>query len=142
MDCRDPMSDNWPFKNSCAVLDTSRLGDGKCDSDTTEGYNTVGCGYDMGDCCEDTCHDAEFVCNDNLLNMICLDPASEFVDQGGRVDGVEEKCDVPFPVYLGDGFCDDALPQPYNSAGEDTRTTRQKKEIYTYILDIILLLVF
>jgi hypothetical protein len=28
----------------------SLIGDGKCDSDG--GYNTFGCGWDGGDCCE------------------------------------------------------------------------------------------
>eukprot|EP01084_Bolivina_argentea_P315738 547116_1 len=47
----------------CSVSDPSKLGDGQCDK--TGGYNTEACGYDLGDCCGDTCEDAAYSCGSN-----------------------------------------------------------------------------
>lgn len=51
----------------CAGRD-SWLGDGYCDTST----NTVGCGYDGGDCCRCTCVESNFQCT--AFN--CLDPSA------------------------------------------------------------------
>ena len=48
--------------DGCCVPDPSFLGDGACDP--YEPYNTEACGYDLGDCCKDTCNPlATFGCN-------------------------------------------------------------------------------
>ena len=54
VDCRDPAV----ALPSCKVDDLSRVGDGKCDPEGD--YNTEECGWDLGDCCPDTCFDGRF----------------------------------------------------------------------------------
>ena len=55
------------------------LGDGWCD--VTGGYNSGACGWDGGDCCEETCDpDAEYQCG--LYGYECQDP-----DYGGGGEG-------------------------------------------------------
>jgi hypothetical protein len=46
------------------------LGDGFCDAD----LNTEVCGWDGGDCCEDTCVEGSYPCGDNGFD--CIDPSA------------------------------------------------------------------
>ncbi|CAN0355990.1 unnamed protein product, partial [Ectocarpus fasciculatus] len=69
----------------------SWVGDGYCDHDTMFGsYNSPGCNYDGGDCCEESCVPGDLACGSNGYE--CVDP--------------EYACTVPYPSYLGDGWCD------------------------------------
>ena len=44
----------------------ARLGDGRCDAD----LNTEACGFDLGDCCVDTCVSRQFGCGSNGYQCI------------------------------------------------------------------------
>ena len=64
---------------TCAVqldgFSESWIGDGWCDN-TAAGHNTRVCGWDGGDCCEETCRDGDaFTCGDTAF--VCLAPPSE-----------------------------------------------------------------
>ena len=49
----------WGYDcKSCSVDFEDWVGDGYCDR--YGGYNTAGCGYDGGDCCEQTCEDGAY----------------------------------------------------------------------------------
>lgn len=64
----DGMKENW-------------LGDGVCHDNMHGCYNTAICGYDGGDCCEDTCQDGESEykqCGQDGYS--CKDPKSENCD--------------------------------------------------------------
>jgi hypothetical protein len=84
-DCRDP-----EYGGSCPVADPSWIGDGWCDAGQ---YNTKGCDYDGGDCCEESCVSSFFECGVN--GYFCKDPL-----YGGGW------CNVSQPERLGDGKCD------------------------------------
>jgi hypothetical protein len=93
-DCKDPAGLK---QDSCFV---KRQKNGKCNAGIR---NTLQCGYDAGDCCEDTCT------GDRCLEPEihggwphCKDPASARL----------ECCHVKNLTKLGDGVCD---PAPYNS---------------------------
>ena len=60
--CLNPDLDEYIDPEECTVEDRTRLGDGRCDTD----YNTLGCNWDGGDCCEETCDPdyAYFECGD------------------------------------------------------------------------------
>ena len=89
----------------CCVEEPNFLGDGACDP--WEPYNTEACGYDLGDCCHDTCkEDSPYGCHTKEgadygpFGFFCLDPRSESI----VVD--VEKCKVENREWIGDGGCD------------------------------------
>jgi len=89
--CLDPRFGNMDEKK-CQVENLEWIGDGGCD--TAGGYNTPECGWDGGDCCEDTC-DSEYAfypCGANQA-YVCMDPS---------VVNKETKSDSPFSFQ--DGF--------------------------------------
>ena len=66
-DCQDP-------EYACVVDYPSWIGDGWCDGGE---YNTEQCGYDGGDCCEESCNpDAVYDCG--ISGYECIDP--EYAD--------------------------------------------------------------
>merc|ERR1711862_609562 len=76
---------------ACCVPDPSFLGDGACDAYAP--YNTEECGYDLGDCCRESCRsDTTFACAAKEgdaygpFGFYCLDP----LHGGGAID--EEEC--------------------------------------------------
>ena len=74
----------------CGVSYPSYLGDGHCDN--TNEYNTMMCGWDLGDCCEDSCvSSASYTCGN--YTFACRDPAYS-------------TCSVAGSDYLNDGYCD------------------------------------
>jgi hypothetical protein len=84
------------FADCPKLSDPSRLGDGVCDSSP---LNTPECGFDAGDCCVTTCRGVE--CGADGYN--CKDPSALAA------------CDVEPLAWVGDGWCDNALPG-YNAA--------------------------
>jgi len=63
----------WPGMHS------NWLGDGICHDNLHGCYNTAICGWDDGDCCEDSCDDTDFVeCGHD--GYACRDPYSAFCD--------------------------------------------------------------
>ena len=76
--------------STCNVARPEWVGDGYCDG---EDYNTEGCAYDGGDCCEATCQDADYTCGVNGYQ--CADPL-----------GATATCEAPRPEWIGDGYCD------------------------------------
>jgi len=82
----------------CDVPSLAYIGDGWCD-DALGSYNTQECGYDGGDCCEDTCSISTYECGSNGYN--CLDPQSESYGAALRVDDSEIPYDIaPFLLLL------------------------------------------
>ncbi len=76
---------------------SSWCGDGWCDVS----LNNEACGWDGGDCCEQTCvkdEDTDFDCD--MSGFLCIDPA--------HAVGIElpDGCDVEIPLWIGDGICD------------------------------------
>ena len=60
--------------DNCTVEYPSYLGDAYCDHGA--GYNNMGCGWDGGDCCEDTCEREAAFYNCGVRGYTCLDPNS------------------------------------------------------------------
>jgi subtilisin family serine protease len=58
--------------SSCLVEHPEYVGDGKCNAEG--GYNVASCGYDGGDCCENTCEPGDHQCGSNGYD--CKDPES------------------------------------------------------------------
>jgi len=93
-DCQNP--DIMDVSTQCAaIVDViSVIGDGYCDG-RDGAYNTAACGWDGGDCCEDTCEDSQaFSCG--AIGYRCRDPLS---DNHLNCPGIDTQ-------YFGDGFCD------------------------------------
>jgi len=89
----------------CCVEEPNYLGDGACDP--WEPYNTEVCGFDLGDCCPDTCNeDSPYGCHTKEgadygpFGFFCLDTRSSSM----IVD--VEKCNVENREWIGDGGCD------------------------------------
>eukprot|EP00956_Cyclotella_meneghiniana_P011122 scaffold15565_cov41-Cyclotella_meneghiniana.AAC.4 len=89
----------------CCVEEPNYLGDGACDPWAP--YNTEACGYDLGDCCQDTCNeDSPYGCHTKEgadygpFGFFCLDPRSSSI----VIDA--EKCLVENREWIGDGGCD------------------------------------
>ena len=95
----------------CCVPDPSFLGDGACDAEGS--YNTAACGYDLGDCCRESCDPASlFGCDlkaaDDVegygpFGFYCLDPAYSRID--------EARCTAE-RRWIGDGGCDPDFNTP------------------------------
>jgi len=89
---------------NCCVPDQSFLGDGACDAYTP--YNTAECGYDLGDCCRESCNveSSTFKCAAKEgdaygpFGFYCLDP------RYGNID--EDACGADNREWVGDGGCD------------------------------------
>ena len=100
-DCLDPALEGEETlspvacSEGCQVFPCSYLGDGYCDFDG--GFNTAECGYDNGDCCQETCQG--IACGSFGFN--CLDPS---ISSGNET--VFENCEVDVPGWVGDGYCD------------------------------------
>jgi len=99
-----------PGLPNCCVPDPSFLGDGACDAHPP--YNTADCGYDLGDCCRDSCDPSSaFGCDAKEgdaygpFGYYCLDPR-----YGPAID--EGACAAENREWVGDGGCD---PE-YNTA--------------------------
>lgn len=58
-----------PAVGACTAPRPDWIGDGYCDRDPA--YNNEACGYDGGDCCEETCQDSAYGCGANGYQ--CLD---------------------------------------------------------------------
>jgi hypothetical protein len=92
----------------CLAEITWYLGDGWCDSHEGDLYNTLGCDWDGGDCCEGTCVDTtRNTCG--VTGYHCKDPdAADYLDCRGNSSGL-----------LGDGKCEyanDNLDTSLNTA--------------------------
>ena len=70
--CIDPYQSSAVDPVLCDVDEKSRIGDGQCNPM----YNTPECGYDGGDCCEETCNVefSFFPCGSGILSYDCVDP--------------------------------------------------------------------
>ncbi|CAN0393345.1 unnamed protein product, partial [Ectocarpus fasciculatus] len=105
--------------DSCAVLNPDFVGDGYCDWDTPGGYNTAGCGFDGGDCCEESCVNAYYPCGYN--GFFCKDPeysafsgSYAYNNDDDDDDDDDSTCHVGVEAWIGDGYCDGGN---YNTAG-------------------------
>ena len=98
-DCRDPAApDAYP---DCRASSISFVGDGDCDGGL---YNTRGCAWDGGDCCNSTCAPASYSCSDDFD---CRD--TDIYDS----DEYYPDCTASVKGWLGDGACDGG---DYNNA--------------------------
>ena len=82
--------------NQCtsnATCNPSFCGDGYCD----ESLNNAGCGWDGGDCCQESCVGRDIPCSTNALDYTCRDPTYKILPPN---------CKVEKPENVGDGFCD------------------------------------
>ncbi|KAL7442108.1 hypothetical protein ACHAXH_006644 [Discostella pseudostelligera] len=86
----------------CCVPEPTFLGDGACDAHFP--YNTAECGYDLGDCCKESCDtDAQFGCKAKEgdaygpFGFYCIDP---------RYSTIDESCTAENREWIGDGGCD------------------------------------
>ncbi|KAL3769987.1 hypothetical protein ACHAWO_008361 [Cyclotella atomus] len=89
----------------CCVEEANYLGDGACDP--WEPYNTEACGFDLGDCCHDTCNeDSPYGCHTKEgadygpFGFFCIDQRSSSIVMD------VEKCQVENREWIGDGGCD------------------------------------
>ena len=95
----------------CCVPDPSFLGDGACDAEGA--YNTAACGYDLGDCCRESCDRTTFFgcdlkAEDDVegygpFGFYCLDPAYSNIDE--TLCKAERR-------WIGDGGCDPDFNTP------------------------------
>uniref|UniRef100_A0A7S1FP35 LNR domain-containing protein n=1 Tax=Corethron hystrix TaxID=216773 RepID=A0A7S1FP35_9STRA len=87
----------------------SYLGDGNCDHKIKGCYNSKICGYDGGDCCEDTCKSSkpngEASGSKNQYNLcghgmpyICVDPKSKYCDRELSEECPERETEKPEKV--------------------------------------------
>jgi len=104
-------------EDKCAVADREWIGDGGCDSEGD--YNTAECGWDMGDCCEETCdNDHSFYpCKNPDQPLVCLDPGVT-VEQEVRSSIVSPLLrSAASPFYFHDGFENNVLAPPHWHTG-------------------------
>jgi len=100
--CPEGMSSVQGFP-SCCVPDSSFLGDGACDAYAP--YNSAECGWDGGDCCQESCNtDTPFKCDAKEgdgygpFGFYCLDPSFSAIE--------EDACGAENREWVGDGGCD------------------------------------
>ena len=62
---------------ACEVPHAAWLGDGACDADISQCYNTAACGWDGGDCCEATCRDTATRTCGTAAPYVCKDPDAQ-----------------------------------------------------------------
>ena len=62
---------------ACEVPHAAWLGDGACDADISQCYNTAACGWDGGDCCEATCRDTATRTCGTAAPYVCRDPDAQ-----------------------------------------------------------------
>lgn len=128
IDCYNLTSCDWPGFHK------SFIGDGICHEELPGCYNTEICGYDGGDCCEDTCKDSNYVkCGHD--GYACKDPKSANCDammyacdndDGGKKETKKlPKCEDGESIYriimydsFGDGW-DDTKLTVYPSANSN-----------------------
>ena len=96
--CADPdaIENNRTIPEGCEIAFMSWLMDGYCD-EAGENYNTMACGWDMGDCCESTCADGS-IHSCGTSQYFCRDPSA--------VDYENLFCSADYPSYISDGYCD------------------------------------
>jgi len=118
-----------PGLAGCCVADPSFLGDGACDP--WPPYNTAECGYDLGDCCKESCNpDSAFGCNAKEgdpygpFGFFCLDP------QFSKIDAAA--CNVENREWIGDGGCDSDsnIPECGYDNGDCCRQTCDVEKAY------------
>ena len=102
--CLDPLAtENQPDYSDCEG-DMDSAADGYCDVDN----NSYRCGWDLGDCCENTCQSDVYLCGSGGYQ--CQDPTA-LNDQvsctaGEIIDCVGLCVPQTYLNWLGDGFCD------------------------------------
>ena len=70
--CLDPSQEDSIDRSACANVKKDRIGDGMCNPE----YNTAGCNYDGGDCCEESCDTIHSFYQCGLGDSFdCRDPA-------------------------------------------------------------------
>ena len=79
--------------DGCATEYPSYIGDGYCDH-IADVLNTADCGWDGGDCCQDTCESGSYTCGS--IGFQCLDPDSS----------TYAACPAMNSTQYGDGYCD------------------------------------
>ena len=90
----------------------SFLGDGVCQDNVHGCYNTEICGWDGGDCCEDTCNfDSEYKSCGND-GYACRDPKSESCDSSltTKCINAQPASNIPDPSSV---TCEDSTEQKY-----------------------------
>lgn len=109
--CLDPDAEETQVTvpDDCEVTFVSWLADGYCD-EASDNYNTDTCGWDGGDCCESSCVDGP-VHSCGTSEYFCFNPEATDYD--------DSVCIVSYESYLGDGYCDAADDEAYNSYGCD-----------------------
>jgi hypothetical protein len=101
-----PSPQEHPDFPGCIIDDPEWIGDGWCDAYSP--YNTPECGYDGGDCCENTCQDGPYECGVEAP-FNCQDPSeptSAPVPTQPPLEDIYPNCVVENPEWVGDGWCD------------------------------------
>ena len=104
VDCSALTSCQWEGKYD------SFIGDGVCDHDLPGCYNSVVCGYDGGDCCEDKCRDGAYT-ECGSAGYHCMDPTSSDCEPDFFEQGTENACPLAPPEP-------EPVPTPTCASGE------------------------
>lgn len=121
-------------------MDANWLGDGICHENINGCYNTEICGYDGGDCCQDTCEEDIFATyvHCGIDGYACRDPASDYCNSalsnlcpstanGGKVipEPSDTKCkenESKYRLVLYDSFGDGWDSTTLTIAAEDDKS--------------------